>query len=61
MNILDEVQKQSGYDFLYSSKSLNHGKRVSLRVANKDLKEVLELLLDNQNLQYEIDRNTVFN
>lgn len=59
MNILDEVQKQSGYDFLYSSKSLNHGKRVSLRVANKDLKEVLELLLDNQNLQYEIDRNTV--
>lgn len=59
MNVLDEVQKQSGYDFLYNSKSIDQGRRLTLKIADKELKEVLDLLLEGRNLGYEIDRNTV--
>ncbi|WP_202111197.1 TonB-dependent receptor [Sphingobacteruim zhuxiongii] len=59
MNILDEVQKQSGYDFLYNNKSIRKGKRVSLNMLNKDLRDVLDVILKDQNLSYEIDKNTV--
>jgi len=59
MNVLDEVQKQSGYDFLYNSKSIDQGKRLTLKIADKELNEVLDMLLEGRNLGYEIDRNTV--
>ncbi len=59
MNILDEVQKQSGYDFLYNSKNIDQGQRVTLKITGKELREVLDLLLNDRNLGYEIDQNTV--
>jgi TonB-linked SusC/RagA family outer membrane protein len=57
--ILEEIRTQTGYDFLFKTVSLNQARKVSIRVKNAELKDVLDRLLAPQHLEYVIDNKSV--
>jgi len=57
--VLGEIKKQSGYSFLYNDKAMEGTKRISLKVTNMQLQEVLELCFKNQPLSYIIENKTI--
>ncbi|MBD1421712.1 TonB-dependent receptor [Sphingobacterium chuzhouense] len=58
-DVLDEIQKQTGYDFLYNGALINKRQGITLQVRNRDFKEILTEVLNPHNLVFEIDRNLV--
>ncbi len=57
--ILTELEKQTGYNFIYNTDMVNSAKAVSVSVNKASLKDVLDQCFDNQNLSYNINGNTV--
>lgn len=57
--ILDQIRKQSGYDFFYSNQVLKDAKPVSVRLNNATLEEALAATFADQPLTYAIEANTV--
>lgn len=57
--VLDDISKQSGYDFFYDANLLNTTKRISVNLHNADLTDALNICLAEQNLTYSINSNTV--
>ncbi|WP_342332593.1 SusC/RagA family TonB-linked outer membrane protein [Pedobacter sp. FW305-3-2-15-E-R2A2] len=49
-----KIRLQTGYDFVYDSKLIDFNKKVSLEIRNMDLENALSLILDGQNLSFEI-------
>ena len=58
-SVLDRIQQQTGYDFLYNSMHLQGTKAVDLNFRNASLNEVLEACFSGQPLTYEIENTTV--
>src|SRR5690606_41837698 len=52
VSVLQELRKQSGYAFLYDEKDLANAVPVTLRVKNRDLKDVLSLVFQKQPLTF---------
>ena len=59
-DVLDEIQKQTGYDFLYNSTLISKEQAISLTANDRDFKQVLAEILHPRHLRFEIKRNTVF-
>ncbi len=59
VDVLDEIQKQTGYEFLYNNSLINKQKRVTIKANHKNFKEVLQEFLSERNLTYELNLNTV--
>lgn len=57
--VLDQIQQQTGYDFLYNSAHLKDAKPVSLNFRNAELPTVLEACFAGQPLDYQIENTTV--
>lgn len=57
--VFKEVQRQSGYKFLYASQQLANAKTVSITVNDMPLKEVLDLCFKDQPLSFVIVNKTV--
>ncbi len=49
--VLDEIRKQTGYDFVYSDKVMNAAKRVSLNLKNAELNDALEICFKDWRFQ----------
>src|SRR5690606_30227188 len=58
-DVLDEIQKQTGYDFLYNSSLIDKRKEITLTAKNRDFTEILVEVLEPYNLVFEIDNNLV--
>ena len=58
-NVLDQIQQQTGYDFLYNSAHLQGTSAVDLSFRDAPLNEVLEACFSGQPLTYEIENTTV--
>jgi hypothetical protein len=43
--VFEEIKKQSGYSFVYTKDMVNKARRVTLKLHNKNLDEVLQLCL----------------
>ncbi|RNI29989.1 SusC/RagA family TonB-linked outer membrane protein [Rufibacter immobilis] len=56
---LQEVKKQSGYNFLYNVQMLKEAKPVNLRLKNASLEEALEQCFEGQSLTYTVNQKTV--
>jgi TonB-linked SusC/RagA family outer membrane protein len=59
VDVLDEIQKQTGYEFLYNNNLINKQKRVTVKANRKNFKEFLQEFLSERNLTYELNLNTV--
>lgn len=57
--VIKEIRKQSGYDFVYTSPQMNLSKPVTINVSETPLQKVLELCFENQPLTYAIEDKTI--
>ena len=57
--VFQEIRKQSGYDFIYTSELINQSRPVNLHVSNLPVAIVLDLCLANQPFTYVVDHKTI--
>jgi len=57
--VLTEIEKQSGFNFIYGKGLIEKAGKVSLQVKEQSLAAVLELVFKNQPLDYKISENYV--
>src|SRR5690606_18677114 len=57
--ILQDIQNQTNYDFLYSNTQLKHVDKIDVSMKNKDLREVLQKVLTPQGLVFFVEDNMV--
>ncbi|SDE85020.1 TonB-linked outer membrane protein, SusC/RagA family [Mucilaginibacter pineti] len=58
-SIFSEVKKQTGYIVLYPSALINNAKPVTINLTNTPLKDAMLRILQNQNLEFEIQDNSI--
>lgn len=58
-SVLKKIRIQSKYDFLFNASLVKNAKPVTVSFKNVDLKEALDLVLENQALEYAIKSNAV--
>jgi len=58
-DIIKDLRKQSGYDFVVPGELLDKAKSVNIRVKDVDFEKVLDQIFDSQPIAYEINNNTV--
>lgn len=54
IKVMTEVQRQTGYDFLVTSETINRAKPIDIEVKDAPLSQVLEIVFKNQPLTYTI-------
>lgn len=57
--VLKEIRKQSGFDFVVTTATLNASKPVNINVKNQDIGEVLTSIFNDQPLEYKIEDKLV--
>ncbi|MEJ6980611.1 TonB-dependent receptor [Pedobacter sp. P351] len=57
--VLAQIRKQTGYDFLYNNISFKQLPSVSIEVKNQDLLEVLDNIFQGQPVRYVINNKTI--
>lgn len=58
-DVLKEIRQKAGVQIVYNSEIINMNDRVTLNLENKNLQEVLDAALANQNVSYAIRENVV--
>lgn len=59
VNVFNKIRAQTGYDFLISASNLKLAGSISIDVKDRDLKEVLDLILKEKPLTYQISTGSV--
>ncbi|TDQ08103.1 TonB-dependent receptor [Pedobacter metabolipauper] len=59
ISILKEVRKQTGYNFVITDDQIEQSKRVTLKISQGEIQEVLSELFKTQPLTYKIDNKTI--
>ncbi|MGE8241467.1 MAG: carboxypeptidase-like regulatory domain-containing protein, partial [Sphingobacterium sp.] len=57
--VINDIRKQSGYDFFYNKKLIRNAKPISIRVKDEALTKALEACLEGQNLSYQIKNKAI--
>ena len=57
--VFREIEKQTGYGFLFTKKMLKDADKVTLNVKNTPVRDVIKLCFNNQPLEYTIENNTI--
>ncbi len=57
--IFEQIRNQTGYDFAYTTATIQVAKPVTIDVKNMELTQVLKLIFNDQPLDYEIDNKSV--
>ncbi|TKC07133.1 TonB-dependent receptor [Pedobacter frigoris] len=57
--VLQDIQQQTGYNFLYNSKMIRKANRVDATFKGMELERALKIIFDDQPLTFVIDRKTV--
>ena len=57
--LLDEVERQTAYRFVYHTGTLPTGKKIDITVRNADLEEVLEKAFDGLSLKYTVKEDNL--
>lgn len=59
ISVIREIQAQSSYDFVYSTRVLKKAKNISISVSNVSLEEALEKCFRNQPFTYTLKNKTI--
>ncbi|RYZ96923.1 MAG: SusC/RagA family TonB-linked outer membrane protein, partial [Sphingobacteriaceae bacterium] len=57
--IFEQVRKQTGYDFAYTTATIETAKLVTINVKNMELNDALKIVFNGQPLDYKIDYKSV--
>lgn len=58
--VLENISQQTGYSLAYSKEAVNLNEKVTIRVEQQDLADVLEKLLKPHGLSYEMTDNKIY-
>lgn len=58
-DVINQIEKQSGYSFLYSKSVLDESRTVSINVKNASLTEVLNKLFDDTGIEYIVEHKQI--
>ncbi len=58
-NVLNEIERQSGYQFWYEAGMLNNTSAIDINVKNMPLEEVLDKSLRSQHIRWKIVKQTI--
>ena len=58
--VISIIEEQSEYVFFYNSEDLNNTRTYSFDIANRDIYEILEILVSNTSLSYKVNKNYIF-
>ena len=58
-NVLDQLSRQSGYNFIYDAKVIQSARPVSISVNNEAIEEVLQKCFRDQPFTYLVNGNTI--
>lgn len=58
-NVLNDLSKQSGYKFFYSDNVINLNQKVTIRLADRPLNEVLAQIFNGQDVGFELKNNQI--
>ncbi|MDR2969632.1 MAG: TonB-dependent receptor [Tannerellaceae bacterium] len=59
LDILDEIEKQTEYLFLYNKKNVDVNRTASVRVINQPVSRILDAVLEGTNVNYEMVGNHI--
>jgi TonB-dependent SusC/RagA subfamily outer membrane receptor len=57
--IIEQIHKQSGYDFIYNDYDLKEAKSVTIHLENVSLERSISLCLEGQDLDFEVKDKTI--
>lgn len=57
--VFHEIEKQTGFQVLYSNQKVNDAKKLNVDFNNANLQEVMDFCLKNQSLTYKIEQKTI--
>jgi TonB-linked SusC/RagA family outer membrane protein len=57
--VFEQIRNQTGYDFAYTTATIQAAKSVTIYVKNMELTDVLKMVFDEQPLDYKIDNKSV--
>ena len=57
--VLEKIEAQSNYSFFYNNKEIDVSRFVFIKVENKQLREVLDILFSDTNIQYSVLGNSI--
>lgn len=57
--VFEHIRSQTGYDFAYTTATIQVAKSVTIDVKNKELADVLKMVFNDQPLDYKIDYKSV--
>ncbi len=57
--VFENIQRQSGYQFIFNSQLMKQSRKVSLSVQNAELEDVLEKCFEDQPFSYQIMNETI--
>lgn len=58
-SILEQIENQSDFYFIYNAKAIDVNKKVSIDAENKPISEILDRLFEGTNVVYKIDKRQV--
>ncbi|MCF6348368.1 MAG: TonB-dependent receptor [Flavobacteriaceae bacterium] len=53
-NVFDEIEKKTEFNIFYNNAIFNFNKKVSIHVKKQSIKKILDILLANSNITYEV-------
>ncbi|MCT4586700.1 MAG: TonB-dependent receptor [Carboxylicivirga sp.] len=59
INVLEQIQEQTGYRFAYSDQLSKSNQKVTLDVSNKNISEVLDVILEDMDYKYRITDDVI--
>ncbi|MEO5790205.1 STN domain-containing protein, partial [Gelidibacter sp.] len=54
LKVFEEIESISDYRFLFESQQITSEKRITLKLKNKEIKEVLDVILDDTDIEYQV-------
>lgn len=57
--VLDRIEKETEYTFLFSDQTVDRNRKVSIEVESQSLEETLKLLFEGTNIRYRIVNHQV--
>ena len=58
--IINIIEEQSNYVFFYNSEDLNSSQNYSFKFTERDIFEILDILVSKSTLTYKVDKNYIF-
>lgn len=59
LTVLESIQRQSNYSFVYSNDEINVGQRISITVREKPIQDVMQLLMGPMQIGYEFVKDKI--